>query len=183
MTTEQILFEEKQYLGYNKFSIIRRMVLSLFCFFGYYWSQNPKPVTVSGIEIGSYPADHIPNSGELFFLVGVIILIFSVILIFVLHLHTQLTSSNLLLIGLWTKRMVKINLSDLREARVVKLKRLTFKQPVYNLHYRGKIRFYTSGNHALELKDKDGLMYRIGTHKPYELLEKLKGLCPELKSL
>ena len=32
MSDKQSLFEEKQYLGYNKLSFLRRMVLALFCF-------------------------------------------------------------------------------------------------------------------------------------------------------
>lgn len=169
MNTDKILFEEKQYLGYNTFSIIRRMFLSLFCFMGYYWSQNPKAVTVSGIRIGSYPVEHIPNSGELFFLLGLSILVLSVVMIFVLHLHTQVTETSIILIGLWTKRMVKINIADLRSVETVHYKSLLFKQSSYNLHFKGNIRFYTSGHDAVQLKDKDGLIYRIGTQRAGEL--------------
>ncbi len=176
MSEENILFEEKQYLGYNKFSIIRRMVLGVFCFVGYYWSQNPKPVDVSGIRIGAYPGDHYPGSGELFFLLGIAILILSVILIFVLHLHTQVTKNHILLIGLWTKRMVKINIADLRKAEVIHYSNLFLKQPVYNLHYKGRIRFYTSGNTAVELTTADGKLYRIGSLKADQLAGLISGL-------
>src|SRR5437773_11194369 len=117
---EKILFEEKQYLGYNKFSIIRRMILSFFCFLAYYWSQNPKPVDVSGIHIGSYPIA-VPHSGELFFILGILILIISGILIFVLHLHTTVTPSTITLIGLWTSRLVKIDTRN-----IVSVKRIRF---------------------------------------------------------
>jgi hypothetical protein len=176
MSAEKICFEEKQYLGYNKFSIIRRMVLCLFCFVGYYWSQNPKPVTVSGIRIGAYPGEHIPNSGELFFLLGITILILSVLLIFVLHLHTQVTEKSIILIGLWTKRMVNIPLSDITHVEVVRYSNLFLKQPVYNLHYKGRIRFYTFGNEAVELRSRDGKVYRIGSQRARELA----GLIEEL---
>ena len=37
---EEIKFLEKQYLGLNKMSFIRRMALSIFCFVAYYWSEN-----------------------------------------------------------------------------------------------------------------------------------------------
>ena len=170
---ETILFEEKQYLGYNKFSIIRRMVLSFFCFIAYYWSQNPKPVDVSGIHIGSYPID-VPHSGELFFMLGIIILIISGILIFVLHLHTTVTSTNIVLIGLWTKRLVKINRENIVDVKKVRYGNLNFLQPVYNLHYKGKIRFYTSGDEGVEITDKDGMVYRIGSHRASELLLALR---------
>ena len=36
----EILFEEKQYLGYNKYSNLRRMALGVFCFMAYYWSEE-----------------------------------------------------------------------------------------------------------------------------------------------
>ena len=70
MQTDKIIFEEKQYMGHNRLSIIWRTVLTVFCFIGYYWSQNPKPVQVSVFEIGYYPAIDIPNSGKIFFLLG-----------------------------------------------------------------------------------------------------------------
>ena len=37
---EEIKFLEKQYLGLNKMSFIRRIALSIFCFVAYYWSEN-----------------------------------------------------------------------------------------------------------------------------------------------
>ena len=169
---EKILFEEKQYLGYNKFSIIRRMVLSFFCFLAYYWSQNPKPVDVSGIHIGSYPID-VPHSGELFFILGILILFISGLLIFVLHLHTTVTKSTIILIGLWTKRLVKIDLRNITSVKKVRFGNLNFKQPVYNLHYKKKIRFYSSGDEGIEITDKDGMIYRIGSHRATELMNVL----------
>ena len=173
---ENVLFEEKQYLGYNKFSIIRRLFLSFFCFGAYYWSQNPKPVDVSGIHIGSYPID-VPHSGELFFLLGVIILILSGLLIFVLHLHTTVNETHIIIIGLWTRKMVKIELGNIAHIRKVRYGNLNLKQPVYNLHYKGKIRFYSSGNEGIEITDKQGTIYRIGSHRASELLGLLSRKC------
>ena len=40
---------------------------------------------------------------------------------------------------------------------------------VYNLHLKGTIRFYTRGIYAVELIDKDGLVYLIGSQKAEEL--------------
>ncbi|MEW6468872.1 MAG: hypothetical protein AB1458_08110 [Bacteroidota bacterium] len=171
---EKILFEEKQYLGFNRFSIIRRAILAFFCFGAYYWSQNPKPVNISGIRIGSYPAEDIPNSGELFFILGIIILLLSGLLVFVLHLHTTVTETHIVLVGLWTKRMVKIDLRNITDAKVVRYKSAALKQPVYNLHYKGTIRFFTSGNEAVEIRDKTGLTYRIGTQRASELCNQIR---------
>ena len=49
---------------------------------------------------------------------------------------------------------------------------------VYNLHFKGVIRFYTRGEDAVEITDRDGLVYLIGTQKLEKLFkvinEKLK---------
>jgi hypothetical protein len=171
---EKNLFEEKQYLGFNKFSIIRRFILIIFCFLGFYWSENPKPIDISGIHIGSYPAHDIPHSGQLFLILGCILILASFLMIFTLHLHTRVTEKNIILIGLWTKRVVKIDLANIVHVRKVIYQNTLLKQAVYNLHRQGIIRFYTSGNEAIEISDKDGLKYRIGTKKGDELLRILQ---------
>ena len=38
-----------------------------------------------------------------------------------------------------------------------------------NLHFKCTIRFYTRGRDAVELTDKDGLIYLIGSQKAEEL--------------
>jgi hypothetical protein len=165
----EIIFEEKQYLGYNKWSIIWRTVLALFCFVLYYWSENPKAVDVNGIEIPSSPVDE--NSGQLFFLMGLILMLLSLVLIFVLHLHTKIVGENLLLEGLWTSRKVKIDLKNIVSVQKVKYSKYLLNRPVYNLHLKNKIRFFTQGNFAVDLVDKEGLTYRIGTQRGEELLQ------------
>lgn len=167
--SEQVLFEEKQYLGSNRYSIVRRLVLALFCFVAYYWSENPKPVEVSGITIGAYPVEDIPNSGQLFFVMGLVILLLSCLLVFVLHIHTKVTPGTLVLDGLWTSRKVKIDLRNIVNVSTLKYSKYFFKRPVYNLHFKGVIRFFTYGNEAVELTDKDGLVYRIGSQRAREL--------------
>lgn len=173
---KQYLFEEKQYLGYNKQSALRRTILALFCFLAYYWSENPKPVDVSGIHIGSYPGEDIENSGQLFFIMGVIILLFSIGLIFVVHIRTIVSKESIILTGLWTSRKVKIDFVDIVSARKVRYRKHSEGRAVYNLHSKGKIRFYTRGNELVELADKTGLRYRIGSQRARELLEIIKGI-------
>lgn len=180
---DQFLFEEKQYMGYNKYSILRRTVLALFCFVAYYWSENPKPVDVSVIHIGAYPVESIDHSGQLFFLMGIAILLISALLIFVLHIRTEVTESSIILDGLWTARKVKINIDSIVSVEKVRYGTYFLSRPVYNLHQNGTIRFYTSGNEAVELTDKEGLKYIIGSQKSQELvdvirkrLEKLNGV-------
>jgi hypothetical protein len=96
---EPVKFEEQQYHGLNRHSIVRRTLLSVFCFVAYYWSENPKPVDVDlvNIHIGEYPGD--VRYGELFFVLGLALLALSVILLFVPHMKVQITSGEVILHG------------------------------------------------------------------------------------
>ncbi|MGL4599144.1 MAG: hypothetical protein ACRCYO_16610 [Bacteroidia bacterium] len=163
-----IRFEEKQHHGLNRHSLLRRLLLSVFCFVAYYWSENPKPVDLDLIHIGEYPGrDH---SGQLFFVLGIAILVLSGLLLFVLHMKTEVYENVLLLSGFWGARLVRIDIQGIESARKVRLKASFFNRPVYNLHSKGRIRFYTYGADAIEITMRDGLIYRIGTQRPEELL-------------
>ena len=153
-----ILYEESQYLGYNRLSFLRRMVLALFCFLSYYWSGN------------SVDAE---GSGSLFFFLGVAIIGVSAILVFILHYRTRVENGSLILDGLWTARKVKIDLSSIKDVSKVKYSRFFFNRAVYNLHLKGAIHFYTRGKECIQLTDKDGLKYLIGSQNPTELLRVL----------
>ncbi|WP_317897241.1 hypothetical protein [Aurantibacillus circumpalustris] len=174
MNKGEVLFEEKQYLGHNRLSIVIRTMLALFCFLGYYWSENPKPVQVSFFKIGSYPIQSISNSGLIFFIVGTSILILSAALTFVLHIKTKVYKGYMVLDGFWTSRIIKIDLSTITSIRKSRYKRNIFKRAVYNLHNNGIIRFYTSGEDFIELIDNTGFTYKIGSQKPQELYNVLK---------
>ena len=148
---DNYIFTEKQYLGLNKLSLASRLALSLFCFFAYYWRENRN------------------QEGELFFFFGVVIIVFSVVLFFILHFETKVTSGSIVLDGLWTARRIKINTLGLVSIKKVKYSKYLVNRAVYNLHYKEKIRFYTRGEDAVELTDKDGLIYLIGSQKSDEL--------------
>jgi hypothetical protein len=169
-----IIFEEKQYLGHNRLSIVIRTILTLFCFLGYYWSENPKPVQVSFVKIGSYPIENISNSGLVFFIVGISILVLSAGLTFVLHIHTKVYSGYMVLEGFWTSRKVKIDLNTIMGIRRSRYKKNILRRAVYNLHNHGVIRFYTSGEEFVELADNTGFTYRIGSQKATELYNIIK---------
>ena len=147
------LFEEKQYLGYNKYSILRRSVLALFCFIAYYYTESTERA----------------ETADLLFLVGIIILLISVILLFILHLHTRVYEDHIILDGLWTTKKVKIDLRNITGVEKITLGRNMLNNPVYNLHYKGTIRFFTGGRESVKLTDKDGLIYLIGSQKAEEL--------------
>ena len=144
-------FLDKQYFGLNKMSLARRMSLALFCFTAYYWRENHE------------------KSGELYFFLGVAIILISIVFFFILHFKTQVINGAIILDGLWTSRKIKIAISNIVDAKRVKYSKYILNRAVYNLHIKGKIRFYTRGDSAVELTDKDGLIYLIGSQKTEEL--------------
>ena len=174
MQESKVIFEEKQYMGHNRLSMIWRTLIALFCFVGYYWSENPKPVQVAIFRIGSYPALDIPKSGQIFFLLGLLVMLFSLMLTYILHIHTKVFKEYIIIDGFWTARRVKINLDTIIHIRKSRYKKHIFRRAVYNLHSSGIIRFYTSGNEFVEVKDNTGFTYRIGSQKTPELYQVLK---------
>jgi len=169
---ESVKFEEQQFHGLNKHSIVRRTLLSVFCFLAYYWSENPKPVEVGNIQIGEYPGD--VRYGELFFVLGLGLLALSVILLFVPHMKVQITEKEITLQGKFPPRVVKIPLSSIQSVRKVHIRPSVFNRPVFNLLTRGRVRFYTWGNEMIEITSKEGKIFRIGTHKTNEFYNLLK---------
>ena len=148
---EKYNFIEKQYLGLNKISLSRRMVLAIFCFVIYYLRENQQ------------------KSGELLFFLGIFILIISFILVFVLHFETKIKNGSIILDGLWTARKVKIDLKSIRKCEKVLYSKFFLNRSVYNLHFKGTIRFYTRGSDAVKLTDNDGQVYLVGSQKSEEL--------------
>lgn len=149
--SEHFLFHEKQYLGrdYNFISI--RMVMAIFCFAAYYWTENRE------------------RNGDLLLLVGCGILFISVLMLFVLHFRTIVNNKSVILNGLWTTRLVKIDLNSIVKIEKGDYSRYFLNNPVYNLHRSGTIRFYAGGKDAVKLTDRDGLTYIIGTQRTLEL--------------
>ena len=144
-------FKEKQYLGLNKMALTRRLALAVFCFSAYYWRENND------------------KSGELYFAIGIAIIVFSILLFFILHFETKVVNNSIILDGLWTSRRIKIDTVSITNVKKVSYSKYVINRAVYNLHYKGKIRFYTRGSDAVELTDKDGLVYIIGSQKADEL--------------
>ena len=144
-------FIEKQYLGLNKMSLTRRMALAIFCFSAYYWRENHN------------------KEGEIYFFLGIMIIAFSMLLLFTLHFQTRLLNRSIILDGLWTSRRIKIDIASLVSAKKVKYSKYIINRSVYNLHVKGVVRFYTRGDDAVELTDKDGLIYLIGSQRADEL--------------
>jgi len=153
---EEYLFQEKQYLGRDKTWISVRLILALFCFSAYYLNL-----------------DHLA-SRQLFFIVGAAIIVVSIIMMYMINYKTQVTSDFLVLSGLWSTSLVKIDLNSIIKVEKKAYSNYFFNNPVYNLHKNGKIRFFSDGKDAVWLTDKDGLIYIIGTQRADELLKAVK---------
>lgn len=149
-------FTEKQYLGrdYNRVSV--RLVMILFCFTAYYINLERD------------------RNGELFLLVGSSILIVSILMLFMVHYRTTVKNKSVILDGLWTTRLIKIDLNSIVKVERTKYSPYIINNPVYNLHTRGRVRFYAGGKEAVTLTDRDGLEYVIGTQCPEELETAIK---------
>lgn len=154
--TDQYPFFEKQYLGrdYNFISI--RMVMAVFCFVAYYITENRD------------------KDGDLLLLVGCGILLVSVLMLFLLHYRTVVKNKSVIIDGLWTTKLVKIDLNSIVNAEKGNYSNYMLNNPVYNLHRNGTIRFYAGGKDAVKLTDRDGLVYIIGTQKQSELFNAIK---------
>lgn len=151
MEENRVAFLEKQYLGRDYGRISIRMVLALFCFGAYYLSGSQG------------------QNAELFLVVGFGILIGSVIMMFILHYKTTVYNKSIVLNGIWTTKMVKIDLNSIVKVEAVPYSSFMINNPVYNLHQKGTVRFYAGGKDAVRLTDRDGLRYIIGTHRQTEL--------------
>lgn len=171
---EPMKFEEQQYHGLNRHSLVRRLLLAVFCFVTYYWSENPKPVDVGEIHIGEYPGD--VQYGTLFFVLGLALIALSVVLLFVPHMKVQVSETEILLHGKFPPRVVRVPVSAIKSVRKVLIRPSIFNRPVFNLLTKGRVRFYTWGNEMVEITSKEGQVYRIGTQRAGELLTRLKSL-------
>lgn len=149
MTTQHYSYNEKQYLGrdYNRISI--RLVMAAFCFAAY--------------------CINTPLSSDLFLVVGFGILAVSVLMLFTVHYSTNVENNSIIIRGLWTTRLVKIDLNNIQKVERRPYSNYIINNPVYNLHTNGTVRFYAGGKEAICLTDRDGLEYLIGTQHPTEL--------------
>lgn len=160
MTTKPA-FTEKQYLGrdFNRISI--RVVMMIFAFAAYFVTENRD------------------RNGDLFLIVGFAILIVSIFMLFMVHYRTTVQNKSVILDGLWTTKLVKIDLNSIVKVQRRPYSSYLLNNPVYNLHQKGKIRFYAGGKDAISLTDRDGLEYIIGTQCPEEFE---KALVDEMKN-
>ncbi|WCT11825.1 hypothetical protein [Mucilaginibacter jinjuensis] len=150
------VFTEKQYLGREWIPVTIRLMLALICFAVYFFTDERE------------------RNGDLLVVVGFGIVIISIIMGFMLHFRTRVINKSILLDGLWTSRLVKIDLNSIVKVETGTYSRYLFNNPVYNLHKKGTIRFFTAGNDAIHLTDRDGLLYIIGSQHCNEFLRAIK---------
>lgn len=159
--SEKSVFVEKQYLGREWIPITIRLVLAMFCFAAYFFTDERE------------------RNGDLLAVVGFVIITISIIMGFLLHFKTIVANKSVIIDGLWTTRRVKIDLNSIVNIEKGTYSRYLFNNPVYNLHTKGTIRFYTAGNDAIHLTDRDGMVYIIGSQQANEFLraiqEEMKG--------
>lgn len=153
---DKTVFTEKQYLGREWMPITIRLVLAMFCFAAYFFTDERE------------------RNGDLLLVVGFSILIISIIMGFLLHFRTRVINKSILVDGLWSSKLVKIDLNSIVKVEKGKYSTYLFNNPVYNLHKSGTIRFYTAGNEAVHLTDRDGLLYIIGSQHVNELLRAIQ---------
>lgn len=129
-----------------------RLVLALFCFVAYYLNIEQE------------------ENNRLLLVVGSAIVFISIIMMYVLHYRIIVTESSIQMSGLWTARLVKIDVNSIVHVENKKYSTFLINNPVYNLHQKGKIRFYAGGKDAVWITDRDGLVYIIGSQHPNELM-------------
>jgi hypothetical protein len=149
-------FIEKQYLGRDFIPITIRLVLAMFCFAAYFFTDERE------------------RNGDLLVVVGFAIIIISIIMGFLLHFRTRVQNKSILIDGLWTTRLVKIDLNSIVKVEKAEYSKYFLNNPVYNLHSKGTIRFFTGGRDAIHLTDRDGLVYIIGSQHANEFLRAIQ---------
>jgi hypothetical protein len=149
-------FVEKQYLGRDHSRISIRLVMALFCFAAYFITEERE------------------RNGDLFLVVGCAILVVSVIMMFMVHFRTTVHNKSIIINGSWSTRLVKIDLNSIDKVERKRYSSFAINNPVYNLHQKGKIRFYAGGKDAIWLTDRAGLQYVIGTQRPVELEQAIR---------
>ncbi|MGM9477864.1 hypothetical protein ACS5PU_15640 [Pedobacter sp. GSP4] len=154
---------EKQYIGRDYVRIFIRLIMAAFCFAAYVYERDRD------------------NTQDLFLVVGFGIIGVSMLLLFLIQYKIVVDNGSMILDGLWTTKRVKIDLNSIVDVRKDIYSRYFFNNPVYNLHTKGTIRFYSSGKDAVVLTDRDGLEYFIGTQRPNELFLVIKEEMRNLK--
>lgn len=159
------LYIEKQFLGRDRGWLSVRLLLALFCFVAYYLNIERE------------------ENSRLFLVAGAVIVFVSIVMMYMLHYQTLVVNNSVRLSGLWTTRLVKIDLNSVVSVERKPYSTFLINNPVYNLHQKGKIRFYAGGKDAVWLTDRDGLVYIIGSQRSNELVSVVEKIIKNRKSV
>ena len=150
-------FLEKQYLGFNRFGLVRRMVIMLFCFIFYFASDDTQG-----------------DTADLFFYIGIVILVMSGGAMLISHLETKIDGNKLVLSGPMTHRKVEMDIKGISDIKVEPYSKFLMNRPMFNLHKKDARRFYTHGIHCVAFNSPDAENIKLGTQRPEELKRALE---------
>ena len=156
--SDKPVFIEKQYLGREWIPVTIRLVLATICFAAY--------------TFNFFNDEH--EKADILAVVGFAIIIISIIMGFLMHFRTRIQNKTILIDGLWTTRLVKIDLNHIVKVEKGTYSKYLFNNPVYNLHTKGSIKFFAAGKDAIYLTDRDGLVYVVGSQHPDEFLRAIQ---------
>lgn len=145
-------FHERQYLGFNRFGMLRRFVIILFCFVFY---------MVSGEEAG--------ETAHLFFYLGLALLVINALAMLISHLDTTLNDTTLKLVGPITFRKVEMDVRGISSIEIKPYSAFLLNRPMFNLHRQNARTFYTHGKWCVEFTAPNGETVRLGSQRPKEL--------------
>lgn len=151
------IFSEVQHLGHNRYGILRRSVVMLFCFVFYYVSSSES------------------KTAEIFFYLGIAMLVLNMLALSVAHLRTEISGTKISLRGALSFRKAEFDLEGLRSAESKPFSRFLLNRPIFNLHRRGAHHFFTHGHWCVKFETRHGEVVKLGTQRPAELLKVLQG--------
>ncbi len=151
-------FKENQYLGFNSYSLAFRMLLAIFCFVVFFYSENRM------------------QNADLLFLLGIFILLLSVLLLFVKYLSIAVDNENLTLRGMWKYQIVTIPLNEINSVEKTIYNRYHLNYPAFKVNDSKRVKFYTNGRNAVKIRLNNGSEFLIGTSRADELFRILKEL-------
>jgi len=144
-------FKENQFLGFNSYSLAFRLLLAMFCFVAFFYSE-----------------DRMQNA-DLLFVIGIFILLLSVVLLFVKYLSIIVDNETLTLKGMWKYQRVEIPLKDIRSVEKTIYNRYHLNYPAFKVNDSKRVKFYTNGRDAVKILLQNGNEMLIGTGRADEL--------------
>lgn len=129
----------------------------LFCFLFYFASDDTQG-----------------DTADLFFYLGMGILVMSAAAMLISHLETKVDGHKLILSGPMTHKRVEMDIKGISDIRIEPYSKFLMNRPMFNLHRKNSRRFYTHGNGCVSFISPDGEHIKLGTQRPEELKRALE---------